>query len=44
MEEDANEILRILLPRRPRIDKVIWHFGNKRVILCEKWILIGVKN
>ncbi|KAH9751892.1 putative reverse transcriptase/RNA-dependent DNA polymerase [Citrus sinensis] len=29
MDEDAAEILRIPLPRRPRMDEVIWHFDKK---------------
>ena len=29
MEKDVAEILRIPLPRRPRMDEVIWHFDKK---------------
>lgn len=29
MDEDVNEILRISLPRKPRIDEVIRHFDKK---------------
>ncbi|KAH9717652.1 reverse transcriptase domain-containing protein [Citrus sinensis] len=29
MDEDAAKILRIPLPRRPRMDEVIWHFDKK---------------
>ena len=29
MDEDAAEILRIPLSRRPRMDEVIWHFDKK---------------
>lgn len=41
MDEDAAEILRISLPRRPRMDEVIWHFDKKRAIFCKKRIPIG---
>lgn len=27
--DDANEILRIPLPRSPRMDEVIWYFDKK---------------
>ena len=30
-EEDANEILRIQLPRKLRMDEIIWHFDKKGV-------------
>ena len=30
MEEDVKEILRIPLPRKPRMDEIIWHFDKKK--------------
>ena len=32
IEDNANEILRIPLPRRQGIDEIIWHFDKKGYI------------
>ena len=36
MDEDVNEILRISLPRKPRMDEVIRHFDEKKGIILYK--------
>lgn len=44
IEDDANDILRILLPRRPGMDEIIWHFDKKKVIFRQEWISTSLKN
>ena len=42
-EEDVNEILRIPLPRKPRMDEIIWHFDKKRLYAVKSGYQLALK-
>lgn len=43
IEDDANEILRIPLPKRPRTDEIIWHFDKKGLYSVKSGYQLALK-